>query len=237
MTAELGERITQMIESGILAPGQRLPPEHALIASFQVSRSVLREAIATLRAEGLLVSRRGSGVFVAQDQGRRPFRIREEDLGSARSVIDILELRASVEIEAAGLAAERRSETQARRISAAFARINAEMKRGSPGVDADFEFHRAIAEATNNPQFPKFLDYLGRLLIPRQRLRIETDEGRADPVAYLRLIQEEHHAIERAIVGRDAAAARASMRTHLLVGADGRLRRWVEQIEARERGG
>jgi GntR family transcriptional regulator, transcriptional repressor for pyruvate dehydrogenase complex len=125
-----------------------------------------------------------------------------------------MELRMSVEIFAAGLAAERRSAGQLQRIAVALGKIDAAIARGETAISADFDFHRAIAKATGNPYFQNFLDYLGHYIIPRQTLRIEQRDS-GTQAAYLRKVQGEHHAIHDAIAGGDAPAARAAMRAHL----------------------
>src|SRR5215813_11406243 len=104
LTDALIERLTSEITSGQLPTGARLPTEQELIAATGVSRTVVREAVAALRAEGLVTTRQGVGAFVADG---RPFRINSDELSSLREVIEIMELRTGIEIEAAGLAAER----------------------------------------------------------------------------------------------------------------------------------
>jgi DNA-binding FadR family transcriptional regulator len=233
LTSDVAQHLARMIENGDLAPGDQLPAEHKLTSALNVSRTALREAVAALKAEGLLVSRRGAGVFVPAEGARRPFRIAAEDLSLVPNVLHVLELRAAVEIEAAGLAAERRTTGQAEVITAALNAIDAEMHKGLSGVQADFAFHVAIAEAANSPYFVVFLSYLRSLLIPRQCIRIE-----ADPVmgsgAYLKMLQREHRAIEQAIWAGDSVAARDAMRVHLVDGAR-RYRRWAEEASATAR--
>src|SRR5215218_1707403 len=75
LTGETTEQLTVEIRSGRLAPGSRLPTEQALMTALGVSRTVVREAIAALRSEGLVVTRQGSGAYVAADASRVPFRI------------------------------------------------------------------------------------------------------------------------------------------------------------------
>ena len=179
-----------------------------------VSRTVVREAVAALRAEGLVVTRQGVGAFVAADVQRRPFRIDPDGLRSISEVLNVVELRMGVEIESAGLAAERGSGTDAKRIGAALRAIDDAVARGDTAVDEDIAFHRAIANATGNPQFARFLEFLGRFIIPRRTVRPvteRTDEQRT----YLASIQDEHRQIYAAIRDRDPAAARAAMRRHL----------------------
>jgi GntR family transcriptional regulator, transcriptional repressor for pyruvate dehydrogenase complex len=208
----LVERLSAEILSGRLAPGARLPTEQDMIATTGVSRTVVREAIAALRAEGLVITRQGAGAFVAEGS-RRPFRIDPGDLGSLAEVMAVMELRTGIEVEAAGLAAERASAADLREISAAHTAIGHAIERGESAIDQDFAFHRSIAEATRNPQFPRFLEYLGRFIIPRQTIRVASDA--AERLAYLRTIQKEHLAILKAIRAKSVRKARAAMHSHL----------------------
>ncbi len=214
LSGALIERLTSDITAGKLAPGSRLPTEQEMIATTGVSRTVVREAVAALRAEGLVVTRQGVGAFVAATP-RRPFRIEGGELRSLREVIEVMELRTGIEIEAAGLAAERASPARLAGIGDAYEAVDRAIGRGDAGVDEDFAFHRSIAEATENPQFVNFLEYLGRFIIPRQTIRITVD-GPAERRAYLARIQEEHRDILDAVRTRAAQAARAAMRRHLL---------------------
>jgi GntR family transcriptional regulator, transcriptional repressor for pyruvate dehydrogenase complex len=208
----LVERLSAEILSGRLAPGARLPTEQDLIATTGVSRTVVREAIAALRAEGLVVTRQGAGAFVAEGS-RRPFRIDPADLDSLGEVLAVMELRTGIEVEAAGLAAERAGAADLRDIAAAHAAIGRAIERGESAIDQDFAFHRSIAEATRNPQFPRFLEYLGRFIIPRQTIRVAG--GAPERLAYLRTIQKEHLAILKAIRAKSVRKARAAMHSHL----------------------
>lgn len=200
--------------SGTLSPGVRLPTEQEMSSAIGVSRTVVREAVAALRAEGLVVTRQGAGTFVATDVAKRPFRIAVEGLTSVEEVLNVMELRASVEAEAAGLAAIRASIAARRRIRKALGEIDRAIARGESAIPEDFSFHRSIAEASGNPQFSHFLEYLGRFIIPRQSIRVAAHraEGRH---TYLEMIQDEHRSIFAAIEAGDAATAREAMRRHL----------------------
>jgi GntR family transcriptional repressor for pyruvate dehydrogenase complex len=214
LTAELVELLTKEITSGKLAPGARLLTEQEMMATFGVSRTVVREAVSALRSEGLVLTRQGVGAFVAADAQKRPFRIDPADAKSVAEVLRIMELRMGVEIEAAGLAADRRSAKHLARIESELDKIDAAIARGDAAIAADFEFHRAIAGATGNPHFASFLGYLGHYIIPRQSVRIEKT-GLDEQAAYLRRVQREHRAISSAIAKGDAAGARDAMRAHL----------------------
>jgi DNA-binding FadR family transcriptional regulator len=214
LTAELVGLLSKEITSGKLAPGARLLTEQEMMATFGVSRTVVREAVSALRSEGLVMTRQGVGAFVATDAQQRPFRIEPRGGKSVPEVLRIMELRMGVEIEAAGLAASRRTAKHVDRIEGELAKIDAAIERGDAAVEADFELHRTIATATGNPYFESFLGYLGHYIIPRQSVRIEKIGG-DEQTAYLRKVQREHRAICAAIAKSDPAAARDAMRAHL----------------------
>jgi DNA-binding FadR family transcriptional regulator len=214
LTHAIAERIAAEIANRKMPPGARLPTEQEMVSAMGVSRTVVREAVAALRAEGLVITRQGAGAFVATDVERRPFRLALDGLPSIEEVLDVMELRASVEVEAAGLAAGRGSAKARRQVAQALAAIDRALHRGEGAIAEDFAFHRAIAAATGNPQFPHFLEYLGRFIIPRQSIRVAAHRPEGQR-AYLETFQREHVAICTAIMAGDAAAAREAMRQHL----------------------
>jgi DNA-binding FadR family transcriptional regulator len=210
----LADQLAEQIKSGRLGAGARLPTEEELSRAARVSRTVVREAVAALRADGLVVTRQGVGAFVSAAPQQAPFRIDPEGMRSIEEVLHVMELRLGVEIESAGLAAERATRAQVRAIVAALESMDRAAAQGKDAVDQDLELHRAIAEATGNPQFPRFLQFIGRHLIPRRMVSgmPQTMGGRR---AYLELLQEEHGAIVAAIQNHDPKAAREAMRRHL----------------------
>lgn len=206
-----------MIRSGRLAPGTQLPTESELMAAMNVSRTVVREAVAALKAEGLVVTRQGSGAFVGADTSRVAFRIsaRMTDEGSSiAEVLNVMELRRAVEVEAVALAAERASSAHMEKIKSALEAIDAAIAAGGSAVEEDFAFHHAIAEATSNPYFAEFLSFLGHHVIPRQVLR-SRQGTREEQRAYLAAVQRDHVRVFQAIAARDAGGARRAMRSHL----------------------
>ena len=212
LTAELVDQLTADIVSGKLSPGSQLPTEHEMTAATGVSRTVVREAVAALKADRLVVTRQGVGAFVA-DHVRRPYRVDFDERSPLRDVLNVMELRTGVEVEAAGLAAERASAAQVKKISERFAAINAAIQKGGNAVDQDFAFHCEIAEAAGNPQFRRFLEYLGRFIIPRR-----TVWGRSGPPSrrhLLEMFQQEHEQIVNAIRDGAVTQARSAMQRHL----------------------
>src|SRR4051812_15932896 len=212
LTGELVVRLTDDITSGKIPPGSRLPTEQEMIAATGVSRTVVREAVAALRADGLVVTRQGIGAFVPEN-ARRSLRIEFDRLSPLRAVLDVMELRTGIEIEAAGLAAERGSAAQVRQIADCLDAVSAAIKRGEDAITQDFALHCSIADATGNPQFRRFLEHLGSFIIPRETIRGGPGMPRR---VYSETFQQEHRDIVQAIRAGAVAQARAAMRRHLL---------------------
>jgi GntR family transcriptional regulator, transcriptional repressor for pyruvate dehydrogenase complex len=212
LTAELIARLTADIVDGKFPPGSQLPTEQEMIAATGVSRTVVREAVAALKADRLVVTRQGAGAFVV-DHVRRPYRVDFDEHSPLRDVLNVMELRTGVEVEAAGLAAKRASPAQLKKITHRLEAINSALEKGGNAVDQDLAFHCEIADATGNPQFRRFLEYLGRFIIPRR-----TVSGRSQPPTnrhQLDLFQQEHEQIFNAIRARAVTQARYAMQRHL----------------------
>lgn len=212
--------LMRLIEADGLKPGDKLPPADELCEQFSVSRTVVREAIASLKAEGRLRSLRGSGVYVSKPRevGAVPmFMAAPQEI---TDVLDFMEFRVSVEVEAAGLAAERRTEVHLLRMEQALAQFRRAMGEKSMATESDRAFHRAVADATGNNRFRLFVDEMGERLIPRRTLGASfVDE--ASKAEFLGHIETEHLKILAAIADRKPDDARLAMRRHL---EDGRRR-------------
>jgi DNA-binding FadR family transcriptional regulator len=215
LTDEVTERIKKEISSGRLTPGARLPTEQALMTAMGVSRTVVREAVAALRADGLVTTRQGSGAFVAGDSSRVPFRIDPEGLSSIGDVLEVMELRLAIEVEAAALAAARITPGRLAPIRRALRSIDIVLAKGGGAVREDFAFHQAIARASGNTRIAELLELLGHHVIPRQSIRLSLIAPAKAQRLYLTRIQEEHGRIFQAIGDADAAEARKAMRAHL----------------------
>lgn len=215
LTDEVVERIADDIRRGRFAPGARLPTEQELVAALGVSRTVVREAVAALRADGLVTTRQGSGAFVASDASRVPFRIDPAGLSSIGDVLEVMELRLAIEVEAAALAAARITPARLSPIRRALRAIETVLAKGEGAVNEDFAFHRAIARASGNTRIAELLELLGHHVIPRQSIRVSLIAPAAAQRLYLTRIQEEHGRIFQAICDADATEARRAMRAHL----------------------
>ena len=211
----VAEDLARKVMDGTLEPGARLPTEAALCDQYEVSRTVIREAVARLRSEGLLLSHQGRGMFVANQMPSQKFEIDENSLNTLPETISLLELRLSVEVEAAGLCAQRRNISEAKEIRSLMEKVDSRQSDPSTvGVHYDYSFHLSIAKATHNPFFLSFLKFLEPIIVPRFRLSALVTESLKD--VYYDLIHAEHEAIVVAIEEKDAVAARDAMRTHLL---------------------
>jgi len=213
LVAQIRETIRGRIAGGIYKPGDRLPSEAMLTQEFGVSRPVVREAVAALHSDRLVEPRHGAGVFVLDPPAVPEMPYRNLDTARVSTLIEMLELRTAIEEDAAGWAALRRSPAQEEKIVEALDEFRNLSRAGAPTVEADFRFHLAIAEATNNPRFPEFLRLIGIAIIPRQA--ISEMEGSTDMRDYLTMLDKEHGEILAAIQDGDDGAARAAMRRHL----------------------
>jgi DNA-binding FadR family transcriptional regulator len=227
LTEHLTDTLRSAIVGGTYGPGVRLPSETTLATEHGVSRSVVREAIAALRADGLVNSRQGSGVYV--NAAGMTLGSGGIDFSRVAQVIEMLELRTAVEAEAADLAARRHSPAQEEEIVESARRVSTLARAGQSTAEADLAFHIAIAQATNNPRFGQFLAMLGQNAIPRRALVENPDE--METSSYVALIEDEHAAIVRAIQQGDSAAARRAMRRHLQ-GAQSRYRALMQDARS-----
>ncbi len=210
----LADTLMAQIESGDLKPGQRLPTEQTIMRATGVSRTIVREALATLRAKGLITTRQGLGAFVSNDPNPRSFSIIPNDLQSIDEVLRVLELRMGVEYEAAGLAALRRTPEDIARMQDRLDALDEALEEGGYGAQEDYAFHRSILVATQNSYYGRLFDTFGDIMVPRQWARLDkmTATERKRHAARMR---REHHAIFTAIRDGEEAAARRAIRTHL----------------------
>jgi DNA-binding FadR family transcriptional regulator len=253
MALALADELAARIRDGRLVAGLKLPTEAGLMAEHGVSRTVVREALSQLQAAGLVRTRHGIGTFVLGPPTEEVFRVDRQQLETLREVIALLELRISVETEAAALAAQRRTGEDLRAMRSALDDFARALDEGRDAVEADFRFHAGVARATHNPHFVALLSTMGPRIIPRARLHREVPDLPAGPagtgaagqrpaqparaegvdavmaveaarLAYLRRVHAEHESIHDAIAAGDAEAARAAMRTHLVNSRERRRR-------------
>lgn len=205
---QVAEQLRHLIASGEYKPGDRIPAERELAARLGVGRPAVREALRELKAQGLLVAGRGAqGTTVAGMVSPSFAEPMAPVLGTgAERIVELMEIRSAVEIEAAGLAARRATLEDLHRLSS----LGGANTALSP--DDDIAFHAAIAEATHNPLFERVI---------REPVDILHDHMAAILQVYYNepgggvALQQQHEAIRRAIRAGDEQKARQAMRQHL----------------------
>ena len=220
--ASLANRIAQTLRDNIAAghfvAGARLPAEAALAESFDVSRPIVREAIALLKADGVLITRKGSGAYVSETPGGQVWRVASAPDGGP-TLAQLFELRRVVEVACAEMAAQRRTDADLQQIREALASMQCHAADFPSAAAADIAFHHAIAHAAHNPCFTGLTDFVSQqLLVARQRAwensaRLHAAQGAP------RAADAEHAALVDAIAAGDAAAARAAASAHLSAAA------------------
>ena len=213
-TSRLYEQIVQQIEEsivkGALKPGDQLPPERELAQRFGVSRTAVREAVKALREKGLVEAFSGRGTFITDGTTHA---VRQSldlmvKIGQAEGSNHLAEVRAILEPEIAALAATRIQESELATMREAVSVMDRSGQDPDAYIEADLDFHLALAEAAANPLILSLLDSIVGLL-REQRLRIfNVPGGPARGQVY-------HKRILEAVEGRDADSARDAMRQHL----------------------
>ncbi|WNV77215.1 FadR/GntR family transcriptional regulator [Geodermatophilus sp. DSM 44513] len=212
-------QLERQLGDGAWSVGERLPAEHRLAEELGVGRSTVREAVRVLLSRGLVESRQGAGTFV---RAREP---RAEDLPARlrrAGVLEVYEVRHGLEVQAARLAAARRTEADVRRMDDALARRRRARAAGRPQafVDADLDFHRAVVAAAGNPVLQELFDAFTAAL-RAALLDLVADPGYAEDTHAL------HVALGEAIRRGEPAAAAAATEAHLC-GTEAALRRLAE---------
>ncbi len=212
LSDQVAEQLAAEIRRGGLTPGDKLPTEAQLALQFGVSRTVVREAVSRLKSLGLVDSRQGSGVFVQASASFAPLHFEPRHAASQQAVIQMVEVRRALEAEVAALAAQRRSSSDMGRIRAAVQALDAAVQRGGDGVSEDVQFHRAIAQAANNPFLLQTLQYLGQFLYGATQVTRANEARRLD---FAQQVQHEHAAIVQAVEAGDPEAARQAAADHM----------------------
>lgn len=208
--------LAREIEQGELQPGSRLPTEPQMAERFGVSRNVVREAIAQLRADGLVEARQGVGAFVMAPEQRAAIRIDRETLKTGDNMERLFELRRMLEVESAMLAAERRNETHLAAIKAALDRMSGEERWQDGSIEADLLFHREIARATGNGYIHTFISFICEHI--RQSIHYARLTNPLHDLVEVNVA--EHVRVYEMLVAGDAAGAGEAMRRHITGAAE-----------------
>ena len=210
-TAELvRKRIQNMIESGELKPGDRLPAERELAEQFQVSRASLRAALHSIAGMGLLQFRHGSGTYITDGPpllAGSPLSLLARLHGFSDD--EMFEARRQLEVGVAALAAERATDADIAALQAAIDGMARSLLQPRKYLVHDIDFHRAVAEASKNPILGSLVEMVSDALF-KQRSR--TVGHARDLKSSLSM----HRRIAKAIAAHDSERARAAMNLHLL---------------------
>ena len=213
-TSRLYEQIVQQIEESIvkgeLKAGDQLPAERELALRFGVSRTAVREAVKALREKGLVEAYSGRGTFITDGTTHA---VRQSldlmvKIGQPEGSSHLAEVRAILEPEIAALAATRIQESELATMRDAVAIMDRSGQDPDSYIEADLDFHLALAEGAANPLILSLLDSIVGLL-REQRLRIFRVPGGPDRG------QIHHKRILDAVERHDAEEAREAMRAHL----------------------
>ena len=203
--------ISREIAQGRLKSGDQLPTEQQLALTFGVSRNVVREAIARLRSEGRIWSQQGRGAFVADEPNPTVLTIDFEALQQGDAFRSLFELRGILEVQAAALAARRRTEEDLSALGGALATMREAPYGSVTWLKTDLEFHKKVAAATGNAYMVQFLMFVSEKV--RESILASGNQQRSEDLAAVTL--GEHQRILDAIVAGDADQAQDAMRAHL----------------------
>jgi GntR family transcriptional repressor for pyruvate dehydrogenase complex len=208
-------QIEQLILRGILRPGERLPSERELSERFGVSRPSLREAVAELQERGLLATRAGAGIYVADVLGSAFSPALIQLIAShEEAVFDYIAFRRDLESIAAERAALHGSDTDLKVVDTIFRKMEAAHRKRNPADEAelDAEFHIAILEASHNVillhMMRSIFDLLKQGVFFNRQMMFRQRTTRD-------LLLDHHRKINDALQARDPAAARAAVEEHL----------------------
>jgi GntR family transcriptional regulator, transcriptional repressor for pyruvate dehydrogenase complex len=213
-TSRLYEQIVQQIQDsilkGALKPGDQLPAERELAQRFGVSRTAVREAVKALREKGLVEAYSGRGTFITDGRSQA---IRQSldfmiKIGQPDGSGHLAEMRAILEPEIAALAANRMEEQHLATLREAVATMDRSLRDPEAYIEADLDFHLALAEAAANPLILSLIDSIVGLL-REQRIRIFNVKGGPERGQF------HHKRILEAMEQRDSEKAREAMRAHL----------------------
>jgi GntR family transcriptional regulator, transcriptional repressor for pyruvate dehydrogenase complex len=213
-SSRLYEQIVQQVEEsirkGTLKPGDQLPPERELAQQFGVSRTAVREAVKALREKGFVEAYPGRGTFITDGTSHaiRQSLDRMIKIGQPEGSTFLAEVREILEPEIAALAATRAEEEDLASMREAVAVMDNAKLDSDAFIEADLDFHLALAEAAANPIILSLIDSIVGLL-REQRLRIFQVEGGPERGQY------HHKRILEAVERHDAVAAREAMKAHL----------------------
>lgn len=216
LTEQVATQIQQLIIDGGYAPGDRIPTERELCEQLSVSRTVIREGIKALQERGLVRVVPGSGTYISKVEGNHVSRsISLFFRGNNYAFRDLLEIRKSLEVEIAGLAALRATESEIQDLESAVHKMRTLLEDVPLSTDsleefaqADLQFHQSLARASHNSLLPLLLTPITDLVLEFSR-EASTELGAPENAVHF------HQEILECVRKRDSATSRDVMRAHI----------------------
>jgi GntR family transcriptional repressor for pyruvate dehydrogenase complex len=210
------DQLTRLVTSGAFELGARLPTEGRLAERLGVSRTVVREALALLKADNIVRGHRGQGLSVSEGAlAPTVLRFHRPNASTREIVRALLEMREGLETQSARLAALRRSEADLVALRDTLDSLRDAENQGRDGVEEDLAFHFAIARVSRNAFIGQVLEFLSA---PLRRAIAESRSIDTTRAEYLQAVRAEHNQIFAAIAAGDAEAAGTAMRQHTEAG-------------------
>jgi GntR family transcriptional regulator, transcriptional repressor for pyruvate dehydrogenase complex len=215
---KVAQQLIASIKDGEYKPGERLPSERELAEKMGVSRGPLREALSSLQVANIIITKNGAGTFVNEivPSKRNAFKALASAL-SDQSPIDILEVREPIEVKAAFLAAENRTEQDIQEMTSAFEKLKNLILSGKDPKEADMEFHLAVAKATNNTVLEKTMELIFSLMdkdfweTVMENLSVRVYQDEKEIAEYIMI----HEEILKAIIDKNKEKAQLLMKLHI----------------------
>jgi GntR family transcriptional regulator, transcriptional repressor for pyruvate dehydrogenase complex len=207
---QIVQQVEESIQKGALKTGDRLPPERELAQQFGVSRTAVREAVKALREKGFVEAYPGRGTFIMETSSH-PIRLsidRIAKTGQAEGSLYLTEVREMMEPEIAAMAAERADAEDLAAMRESVEVMDGAKRDPEAFIEADLDFHLALAEAAANPIILSLIDSIVGLL-REQRMGIFQVEGGPERGQY------HHKKILEAVEHRDSGGAREAMKAHM----------------------
>jgi GntR family transcriptional regulator, transcriptional repressor for pyruvate dehydrogenase complex len=211
LSEQVAHFLIEEIENGTLRPGDSLPPEAELASRFDVSRTIIREALVRLEFDGYISSRRGAKKKVLEYARRNAFRIRKKRNQTQEDLKHLYEFRAIIEEAAASLAARRSSKHDIAKLEKCLEELDRAVRNKEDHLPANVEFHQLIAKASGNDYLTDFMQFLDDKIWEQ----IEGDKDQFNSVGMPFAVHKEHLQIFKAIKNSDYKLAKESIREHI----------------------
>ncbi len=209
------EQLEEMIRKGDVKPGEKLDSVEKLAKEFNVSRSAVREALSALKAVGLITIRQGEGTFVNKyDFSNLIVPVSVERIISKKEMLELFQVRKIIEVGAASLAAENRTDAHLKEMKEALLEMEKAAGNEDLGEKSDVQFHLALADATGNnlliDMMQQLSDTLGKTMFESRRISLFSQKQE------FKCLQLEHERIYRSIESKDPVKANQAMLDHLM---------------------